>query len=39
MKENLKNLYDLCKKNPDLPVIAMVDSDIVAEDGSMRWMA
>ena len=31
--ENLKELFELIKKRPDLPIVAMVDSEIVADDG------
>lgn len=31
--ENLKELFGLIKKRPDLPIVAMVDSEIVADDG------
>ena len=36
--ENLKELFDLIKKRPDLPIVAMVDSEIVADDGCCYWM-
>ena len=36
--ENLKELFELIKKCPDLPIVAMVDSEIVADDGCCYWM-
>ena len=36
--ENLKELFGLIKKRPDLPIVAMVDSEIVADDGYCYWM-
>lgn len=36
--ENLKELFELIKKRPDLPIVAMVDSEIVADDGYCYWM-
>lgn len=36
--ENLKELFGLIKKRPDLPIVAMVDSEIVADDGCCYWM-
>lgn len=38
MNDNIKILLDLIKENPELPIICMVDSDIVSEDYG-RWMA
>lgn len=32
-----EELFDLIRKNPDLPIVCWVDSDIVAEDGCNRW--
>lgn len=34
----LNGLLDLMIANPDLPVIPMVDSDVIADDGNMYWM-
>jgi len=31
-------LLELMKQNPQLPVVAMVDSEIVADDGYARWL-
>lgn len=36
--ENLKELFGLMKKRPDLPIVAMVDSEVVADDGCCYWM-
>lgn len=36
--ENLKELFGLIKKRPDLPIVAMVDSEVVADDGCCYWM-
>lgn len=36
--ENLKELFELIRKHPDLPIVAMVDSEIVADDGCCYWM-
>lgn len=36
--ENLIELFNLIRKRPDLPIVAMVDSDIVADDGYCFWM-
>ena len=33
-----EELFRLMAENPDLPVVAMVDSDIVADDSCARWM-
>ena len=30
---NIEKLIQLAKENPNLPIIPMVDSDIVSEDG------
>ncbi len=35
--DNLKELFTLIRKHPDLPIVAMVDSDIVADDGGF-WL-
>lgn len=31
-------LFALMAAHPELPVVPMVDSDIVADDGCMRWL-
>ena len=38
MNNNIKILLDLIKENPELPIICMVDSDIIGDDYG-RWMA
>lgn len=37
--ENLRKLIALIEENPDLPVMAMVDRDVVAGDDYGRWFA
>lgn len=37
-QKNREELFRLMAENPDLPVVAMVDSDIVADDNYARWM-
>ena len=37
-KENLEKLFLLIKENHELPIVAMVDSEIVADDCCCRWM-
>lgn len=37
-RKNREELFRLMAENPDLPVVAMVDSEIVADDGYSRWM-
>lgn len=36
-KERLDVLFKLIKENPDLPILPMVDSEIVADDCCARW--
>lgn len=36
--DNLKELLGLIEKRPDLPVVAMVDYEVVADDGYGYWM-
>lgn len=36
--KNREELFKLMAENPDLPVVAMVDSEIVADDCCARWM-
>lgn len=38
MDNNIKELLELINENPELPIICMVDSNIVREDYG-RWMA
>lgn len=33
-----RQLFELIRDNPDLPIIPFVDSEIVADDGYMRWI-
>lgn len=35
--DNLKELFTLIRKHPDLPIVPMVDADLVADD-SGRWL-
>lgn len=37
-KRNREELFRLMKENPDLPVVPMVDSEIVADDCCTYWM-
>ena len=37
-KRNREELFRLMKENPDLPVVPMVDSEIVADDCCSYWM-
>ena len=36
-KERLAELFRLIKENPELPILPMVDSEIVADDFCARW--
>lgn len=36
-QENIKTLIQLAKENPDLRIVPMVDSDVVAADGYAYW--
>lgn len=36
---NIENLINLIQENPDLPVIPMVEYEVVADDDYIRWMA
>lgn len=38
-KERLDELFKLIKENPELPILPMVDSEIVADDCCARWTA
>lgn len=38
-KERLDELFKLIKDNPELPILPMVDGEIVADDGYARWTA
>lgn len=33
-----KELLELIKENPDLPIVPMVDTEVVADDTSCYWM-
>lgn len=35
---NIKELLKLVSENPDLPVVPMVDYEVVADDGYSRWL-
>lgn len=37
--ENVKNLLELVVENPDLPIICMVESEIVCDCDYSRWLA
>lgn len=37
-KCNRDKLFQLMRENPDLPVVPMVDSEVVADDGYSSWM-
>ncbi len=37
-KEKVAELLGLIKKNPDLPIVPMVDSEVVGDDSYGRWM-
>lgn len=36
--ENIKNLIELSAQHPDLPILAMVDGEIVCDDSYGRWL-
>lgn len=36
---NIEKLIELAKENPDLPIIPMVGTDVVASDEYSYWMA
>lgn len=37
-KQYREEFFKLMQENPDLPVVPMVDSEIVADDGYSRWL-
>lgn len=37
-KKNREELFKLMQEHPELPVVPMVDSDIVADDGYAWWL-
>ncbi len=38
MNEVIKNLVRLAEENPELPIVAMVDGEIVGGDNYARWL-
>lgn len=38
MNENIHDLLHLIAENPDLPIVPIVDSEIVADDGYNSWI-
>lgn len=38
MTDNIQNLVNLAKEHPDLPIVAMVDGEIVGGDDYCRWL-
>nr|DAN84807.1 MAG TPA: hypothetical protein [Caudoviricetes sp.] len=38
MENNIQTLIDLAKEHPDLPIVAMVDGEIVGGDGYAWWL-
>lgn len=38
-KERIEELFKLIKENPELPILPMVDSEIVADDCYTRWIS
>ena len=39
MNKNLEKLIELSKENPELPIIPMVDSEVVFDDSCGYWLA
>lgn len=37
-KEKVTELLELIKGNPNLPIVPMVDSEVIGDDSSDRWM-
>lgn len=37
-RENIQELLQLCQAHPDLPIIPMVDTDIVCDDTHNWWL-
>lgn len=37
-KENLNHLFELIKENPDLPIVPMVDHDVLGEYENMYYI-
>lgn len=38
MNENVKRFLALIIKNPDLPIVPIVDSDVVPDDSCQNWL-
>jgi len=38
MNENVKKLLELIEENPDLPIVPMVDGDVVVDDTFCNWL-
>lgn len=38
MTNNIKDLLKLIQENPDLPIVPMVDQEIVADDNATWWL-
>lgn len=38
MNDNVKKLLELIKENPDVPIVPMVDSEVVADDSYNNWL-
>ncbi|TGY90868.1 hypothetical protein E5329_23815 [Petralouisia muris] len=38
-KRNLLHLFGLIRQNPDLPIVPMVNYEVVADDCALYWMA
>ena len=38
MTDNIQKLVNLAKEHPDLPIVAMVDGEIVGGDDYRRWL-
>lgn len=37
MDKNIADLLELIKAHPELPIVPMVDSEIVCDEGYVRW--
>lgn len=37
-RKKTRELFELIRDNPDLPILPFVDSEIVADDGYNRWI-
>ena len=38
LPSSLNNLVELTQKHPGIPIVPMVDGEVVSEEGSIRWM-